>query len=252
MPYGGGYQGVSRNGALKNQGQAQWKAKPKAPRTMAGTDKQLVRRAAKQAAMALALAKAQRKETEVKYTTGNFVDSSLASATVLAVNNISQGVTKNNRIGERVKVTRIVGKLKYVINYQTACNATFRTVIVQDKQQVNSGAAPGVLDVFETQSCVGFFDDAQQDRFRVLYENMTTLNQIQGLSDTCSDVINFDIKLPAGITTEFFGAGANDFSRNGIYVLTFGDQHTIANPDTGLIGGGAAAYVAWRTYFEDL
>jgi len=252
MPYTGGYRGASRNGSLKSQSVGQWKAKPKAPRTMAGTDKQLVRRAAKQAAMALALAKAQRKETEVKYTTGNFVDSSLASATVLAVNNISQGVTKTNRIGERVKVTRIIGKLKYVINYQSLNNATFRTVIVQDKQQLNSGAAPAVLDIFETQSTTGYFDDAQMDRFKVLYENVTTLNQLSETTDTCSDVINFDIKLPAGITTEFFGAGANDIVKNGIYVCTFGDTNTIANPDTGLVGGAAAAFVTWRTYFEDL
>jgi len=252
MPAGTMYSGRSAKGSLASQAKAQWKAKPKAPRTMAGTDKQLVRRAAKQAAQALALAKAQRKETEVKYTTGNYVDSSLGSPSLLAINGIAQGATKTNRVGERVKITRIVGKLKYCVNYQSAQNGTFRTIIFLDKQQLTSGAAPGATDLLEAASTVGMYNDAQQDRFRVLYENSTTINQLQGLSDTVSDVINFDIKLPAGITTEYFGAGSSDFSRNGIYILTLGDIGTIADPDLPASGGTMSTYAIWRTYFEDL
>jgi len=251
MPYAVAYGSRSAKGSIAAQQNSHWKAKPRAPRTMAGTDKQLVRRAAKQAAMALALAKATQKESEVKNYDGSFLDSSLASATVLHMTSIAGGNTNNTRIGDRIKVTRLQGLIKYTINYLSVMNGNFRTIIFQDKQQV-AGTLPALTDLLDSSSTNSLYRVVTSDRFRVLYENRTTLNLNVADKDTTSELIPFDIKLPAGITVEYSNSGSGDIVRNGIYVVVFGDTSTIADPDLPVVGGAMSTYFGFRVHFEDL
>jgi len=86
----------------------------------------------------------------------------------------------------------------------------------------------------------------------VLYENRTTLNLANSDKDVTSELIPFDIKLPAGITVEYSSGGTGDILRNGIYVAIFGDTSTIADPDLPVVGGAMSTYFGFRVHFEDL
>lgn len=170
------------------------------------------------ASRALRVARSVTKKIEYdhKITAGSGAVST--TGTVFPLHLIPQGTGDSERIGDKITVRNILGRVSFIMN-SSATNTLFRFIIFQDKQQVGD-TSPGISDVLATSSTLSSLNTNAAGRFKVIKNWFFQMDSVKGATKT----IQFYKKVNTNL--RFNGTLNSDIQKNGLYVLLLSDQGT--------------------------
>lgn len=171
-----------------------------------------------------------------------FFDTGLAAANIVDTtgavqifNNPPQGTTVQSRVGDSIRVHRIVGHVRIgtgsaSVGASPTGDEYMRMSVVQDKQQI-SDTAPTASDIYNSvlsPQSILLNLALHEGRFNVLATSpLIQLSRItpyvvpvaaaNNQAPTQSPVWNFDFK--CNILTKFNGANSSDIQKNGVYMV---------------------------------
>lgn len=128
---------------------------------------------------------AEQKNLDTTIAAVNYTTAGALAPTAGTINVIAQGDDENQRIGRRVKITKMFIRWDILLPTTAAADSasnTFRTIFYLDKQC--NGAAINVTDLLQTASFRSFNNLSNKGRFRILMDKTTTLNSTAGAGDT--------------------------------------------------------------------
>ena len=130
---------------------------------------------------------------ELKFLDTSSVSALVATAGVIhapSLNLIAQGTGESERVGRKVTVRAIHGKIHFKMpaSAATSNGAALRLMLVKDKQA--NGAAPAVTDVLQAASWLSFNNLDNGGRFQTLWEHVESLNPESGSGGTSRGVNN--------------------------------------------------------------
>lgn len=105
-----------------------------------------------------------------------------AGAVSTNLNVVAQGVGESQRIGRKITIRQIQGRMLVqcaASNAATAANDTLRVLLVQDRQA--NGATFAVTDVLQTASFQAWRNLQNSNRFKVLLDKTITVNSYGGV-----------------------------------------------------------------------
>ncbi len=139
-------------------------------------------RALSMAAKALAVAKLTKSLLNVERKESSFASSVAPNTTgsILMLNGTAQGLDKDDRVGNSVRWTSILTRVRVEI-HASATASQARVIFIWDKQ--SNGALPAVTDVLQAANTLSSLNTDFGKRFRVLSDQMynvsITGNQLQ-------------------------------------------------------------------------
>jgi len=145
------------------------------------------------------------------------------SGGILALSQIAQGLDFNNRVGDSIKIQRIIFTGRINVNAATT-TTTVRVLLVRDLQ--GFGTRPLVSDVLQTVGTASAplspMNFLNRDRFSVLFDELMTLSP----STNYSAPVSYDV--PHAGHIKYLGSTAADASDgNGtLYWITLSDEAT--------------------------
>lgn len=159
------------------------------------------------------------------------IDSSFSNAGVYQINNVSEGTSSNQRIGQDIDVKSIFARLVFTLGDTTNL---IRLMIVQDRNSKNNGNNyPAISEVLEYTT--GFATQqylmsplkvsSEKGRWRVLLDNVVILN-----ANEPQFVLEWYKEVNIKKTFEK-AAGANSEGKNSIYIMWVSDSGADPDPD---------------------
>lgn len=115
-------------------------------------------------------------ETKVAEATGTASISTTGAVTSCSL--IAQGLDYGNRVGDSIKLQRIEFRVRWTVG--TGTGTFCRVLLVRDLD--GYGTKPGLTDVLQAVTVLSPKNYLNADRFSILYDELSTLNQ----SDTVS------------------------------------------------------------------
>ena len=210
MPYYRGYR--SRNSRYRQNYRRRYRARYKARHAGSASTRDLAGKALTAAKWAVA-----NLNTERKFIRNTFAHTG-AKSTVSSCTHVGQGVDEDERTGNRIKQVYNGFKCQYSLN-TSASHTLIRTMIVMKKD--NSGTAPAITDILESDNIRSFYNRDNIHDFIVLYDKVHLVH-------TYKPEIMFWINIRRHFRTRFSGAGNTNaaVARNGIYYITTQDEAT--------------------------
>ncbi len=168
---------------------------------------------------ALAKVNAMEKKVEDKFITTGIASTAITDAgTVIELFAMAQGINFAQRIGIDIYCKWMVIRYHLVVN-GNAAGTSFRLIIVQDKQQVNS-TDPPIATILETLSPDTTINHVNRARFRVLYDSFMTVSTdgVPSIAHTQFIKLRF--------TQRYTSVDNTGIDKNGIYVVAIGNEAT--------------------------
>lgn len=187
------------------------------------------------ATTALKLVKKSMNKVEVKNTdfSSNFTQGTTPIISPLHL--ITQGTSSVQRIGNKISAAGLSFRF-YAYKHPSSIVNNIRVVIVQDTQQISDASTVSWLSVFSQTNVVALRNlDTERHRFKILFDKSYQFSASTVGKPTTQHWI--PIKTPL----YYNGSANSDIQKNGIYVLTYGDDNT----------NQAAIYYYARIYFTD-
>ncbi len=141
---------------------------------------------------------------------------------------IAQGNDYNERVGDKVKLHRIIGRLLTTCNTAdaTSIDGLARCMIVRDK--MNQGSAPTISDVLTAAACSSLRNSRPDNlrRYDVIYDHTITTGQdsaSSGVGAPNTRVTTFDISLNQS-RCEFTGILGSDEGPGSLWCITVSNK----------------------------
>lgn len=149
------------------------------------------------------------------------------SGTIININQVSQGVTRVQRIGRSTRGASIEFKAFYRRNALASHPGdTLGVIIFCDTS--NQGTAPTPGDVLETvaanQAPLSSIDQLNSERFKILYRKLTYVSA-QG-----DNMVAFQKKIKLRSIQYYKGANSTDYQKNALFILLISSQTSATNP----------------------
>lgn len=174
-----------------------------------------------------------------------FEDNVAGNGVINSINAMSQGVTNNNRIGNKIHAKSL--NIRYMLKANATPDVQLRILIVSyDKKPASyTEAWKSVLQYtdYTTGNIIPYLSPYAMDppiKYKILHDKILKFDTLQVQSH------HHEIKVKLGFPIEYTGTALTDFNKNCIYMFMI--DNDIANPTlTGHIG---YSYVA-RLKFTD-
>jgi len=139
---------------------------------------------------------------------------------------IAQGTGESQRIGRRITIRSIQWRYDLILPFTTSVSNhdIVRIIVYQDKQ--TNGATASISDVLETDQYQSYYNLANKNRFRILYDRRITQNVAAAAgdgstNDTISNAYQGTWNKRVNIPVEYSGTGGalTDLRSNNIGIM---------------------------------
>lgn len=170
---------------------------------------------------------AEKKVIDTTLATYNLVN----TGTVTLINGVATGTDFTQRIGRKINCTSVQLRAFFQVTSTTASETDMtpvRVMLVYDSQ--TNGVIPTIADILNEASATSFMNLNNRERFRVLYDKMTTIPafNVTAATQNSTNVPTLNVYKKCWIPVIFEGTAATigSIASGAIYLVTLSNGAT--------------------------